>query len=545
MSISQDRAQHLVDHYNHSLEQQIAEHGSSLACSDEDLWKQVQAQLSEEDAQEAHCLGLDPLSVMEESLEADAALMATPRQVRATGGLRGLAKAFKILEQVALNLYLGPWREEYKVVKMYSGIFTHYIKPALSMPQIEKLFGMLGYQPCLTQYEQFQLQSHGVSTNSQDKLLRSSCAFFLARCECCLLLAALGSHCGEVRWELSLVRERLRGHTLQVALDNMKRALEDKPHPMEPFDGGAAVDLYLDEQVNERQRDMVTNYHDSPHSLQWQNPNSASLPTKKHSNGMLPDSSASPLSTREQVCISTFRCQLDSNRTGSPAVDSSHSRHPSEEATIDKVDPNFHRLLRVAALLQNETEITHFCSCLQAPNQCLKQCIQCNNLHNTTCTLLQHCLQVGHDVLLPEEMEKLAASLPQNDGLKTGALQKSSTVTSSNTAVPSFSAFNNPKSMSSVCDPITYHNCCNLSQLDPQLMCIDCRVFHSAPCTAMELCQAKHTVKGLGTCSCGRACSRKPLVLCRYCGNEFCNNCWYRDPLTCICGQNFDLSSPV
>lgn len=290
---------------------------------------------------------------------------------------------------------------------------------------------------------------------------------------------------------------------------------------------------------------MVTDYHDNSHSLQWQNVNSAPPPIKTHNSGTLSDSSASVLSTSEQVCISTFRLQLDSNTPGSPAVESSHTRNPSEEARLDKVNPKFHRLQREPGLLHNKSEIPDICWCLQSPNLCLKQCIQCNSFHNTNCTLLQRCCQVGHDVLLPEEMERLAGALPQNSELRTGASQKSPSVSSSNTAVPSFPAFNTSKSMSWACDPITYHNCCNLSQLDPQLMCIDCRVFHSAPCTALELCQAKHTVKGLGTCTCGRACLRKPLVLCRYCGNEFCNNCWYRDPLTCICGQNFDLSSSV
>lgn len=101
--------------------------------------------------------------------------------------------------------------------QMYSGMFTHYIKPVLSMPLILKVFGLLGYQPCSGRHEQLHRQSPGVSSAAPGNLLNLSCAFFLARCECRLLLSALGTHGGEAEWELSLVRERQRGCSLQVS----------------------------------------------------------------------------------------------------------------------------------------------------------------------------------------------------------------------------------------------------------------------------------------------------------------------------------------
>lgn len=102
--------------------------------------------------------------------------------------------------------------------QMYSGMFTHCIKPVLSMPQIEKLFGLLGYQVSSSRHEQLRLQSARVSPSSLNDLLCLSCAFFLARCECRLLMTALGNHVGEAQWELSLVRERQKGNSLQVCL---------------------------------------------------------------------------------------------------------------------------------------------------------------------------------------------------------------------------------------------------------------------------------------------------------------------------------------
>lgn len=93
--------------------------------------------------------------------------------------------------------------------------------------------------------------------------------------------------------------------------------------------------------------------------------------------------------------------------------------------------------------------------------------------------------------------------------------------------------------------PMPFHQCCDLAQLDPQVLCLTCGVFHAAACREKDLCQKTHKCKPLGVCcSCGSTCTRKPLVLCRYCGSEYCRNCWYRNPLACTCGQTFD-QSPV
>lgn len=122
MSISRQRSRDLVSAYEHSLEHQIVGKGSSLVCQDEELRTQVEGMLMDGDAREMHQLGLEPLKVMEESLKAVAASASAPvanvRRGKSNRGLQGLAKAFEVMEQAALNLYLGPWREEYKTVKV-------------------------------------------------------------------------------------------------------------------------------------------------------------------------------------------------------------------------------------------------------------------------------------------------------------------------------------------------------------------------------------------------------------------------------------------
>lgn len=101
------------------------------------------------------------------------------------------------------------------LLQMYSGTFTHFIKPVLPTSQIEKLFGLLGYQ-LISRHNQLRLQPSRVSPGSLGDLLSLACAFFLARCECRLLLMALGKHAGETQWELSVVRERQKGNSVEV-----------------------------------------------------------------------------------------------------------------------------------------------------------------------------------------------------------------------------------------------------------------------------------------------------------------------------------------
>ncbi|XP_070763933.1 spermatogenesis associated 2-like [Enoplosus armatus] len=546
MSISRQRARDLVTAYDHSLERQIVGRGSNLACRDEELWRQVEGPLGDGDAQGTHCLGLDPLRVMEESLKA-AAAAASAGRVQARGGLQGLAKAFEVLEQVALNLYLGRWRGEYKVVKMYSGVFTHYIKPVLSMPQIENLFGLLGYQPSPPRQEQLRLQPPRVGPASLDDLLRLSCAFFLARCECRLLLTTLGKHSGEAQWELNLVRERQRGHSLQVALDNTKKTLEVNQPLMEPFGEEAEVDLYTDDQVNGRHGRAAVADDESPRSLTWATQRRVSPPAvRTHGNGA---TSLSAASTGEDVCISTLNCRLtqasplESDTTRSSLAGTRQDGRP-EEARFDEAES---RSLQVEAkgLCESAAEADHFCGCLQSTRLLLKLCVQCNAFHDVTCALLQHCLTASHHVVSPdittEEMEAQGASL-RASGMSASPTLSSS---SSGAAMSSLALCNDPKSIIPPRHPIAYHDCCDLAQLDPQVLCFSCGVFHSGSCREIVFCQKHHTTRQLGVCSCGRACSRKPLVLCRYCGSEFCRGCWYRNPVECPCGQTFDQSSTV
>ncbi|XP_077424360.1 spermatogenesis associated 2-like [Vanacampus margaritifer] len=542
MSMFDERAQHLVVAYDHALEQQIVRRGSSLVCSDEDLWKQAEELLSNKNAQETHCLSLDPLKVMEESLKVEADSTKAPKfgsakRVKARRGLRSLAKAFEVLEQAALNLYLGPWREEYKVVKMYSGMFTHFIKPVLSTAQIEKLFGLLGYQRS-TRREQLHLQLLQVNPLILDDLLCLSCAFFLARCECRLLMTALDNHSGEAQWELCMVRERLRGNVLQVALDNTKRTMGFK-QPLMESDEESDVDLYTDKQVNGGQRGVLVPNDDSSRSLPW-----GTLPVNLHHNGAL---SSSSQATTECVCVSTLSCQVSSNSESKAFRGSSARMSAGGDATAHLDRQAYAQMEDTSAGMgKNEVESNTLCSCLQSPHLYLNQCMECNTVHDSSCAVLQHCSQKGHQVLLPSAMkESAAAASPRSLNVRPQPLTVPPTLSSSAATMSSLSLCDNPKPLSPFYPPISYHDCCERNRLDLQVVCLSCRVFHSAPCKELDSCLSQHTLKTLGKCSCGKACSRKPLVLCSYCGSEYCTVCWYRNPLLCVCGQTLDQSSTL
>ncbi|KAL1256994.1 hypothetical protein QQF64_012539 [Cirrhinus molitorella] len=231
----------LINKYQSNLEKQIEKGDRTLVCRDEKFCKEVELLLCSGSAQKKHILnGLDSLAVMEKSLH-------TFPSKTGQMGLEKLSKAFEVLELAALNLYIYPWRREYRLVKMFSGMFTHSIKPALTLQQAKELFGLLGYQASsLHEQQELALNSKLVPA---DFLLSLACGFFTARMECQLLLSALGSVDRSVEWALQLVKERQAGHSVQVAFENTKRKSSAASVTEAVLAGGmdAELDLYTEQ----------------------------------------------------------------------------------------------------------------------------------------------------------------------------------------------------------------------------------------------------------------------------------------------------------
>lgn len=313
---------------------------------------------------------------------------------------------------------------------------------------------------------------------------------------------------------------------------------------MEPFDGEADMDLYTDELINGRQREAVVNDDDSRRPVdapRWLTQKNAPAAVKPHRNGVT-----------QQLCISTLHCQvpkmapLEPESTRSSSASRGQGRPPYEESGFDQADAQSVSLqFGAMGLSKSVSETSRLCSCLQSSPLCPNHCTECNTLHHVACDL--HCKMNNHSIVRSYMMsEESEAAEAQSECLDAGDMGAISLTSSSGAAMASLVPHDDPESLHPSVPPITYHDCCNLAKLDPQLLCRTCNVFHSRSCRDADRCQSQqHEVQKLGVCRCGKTCPRNPLVLCRYCGKEYCRDCWYRNPVACTCGQTFDQSSPV
>lgn len=308
----------------------------------------------------------------------------------------------------------------------------------------------------------------------------------------------------------------------QVAFENVKKQLDVSESPMELID---EADLYRDEPVNGEQKEWIIDNEENPHSLIraiQSNPSSPAGQTRSIGANYMPSSPES-----------------DTSRSSS--FNKSKGKRSSEELKY-KLDS---QQIQASGIGKGESEINHLCSCPNGlDHPC--HCFDCNSFLDPTCAFLDECTMKDHKGQfadnLPEKMkEARELSLPSPIFRESGTKN----VTSTNAATSS----------SDVCDaaesaplqPISYHSCCDLKMVnpDPRIFCPKCLVFHAHWCKEGKLCQESHEATRLGLCSCGKYCARKPLVLCRYCGREYCRKCWFRQPIMCICGQTFDQESSV
>ncbi|KAJ7997763.1 hypothetical protein DPEC_G00215500 [Dallia pectoralis] len=515
MSFSRKKSRNLVELYQLNLEQRIVQGDSDLVCRDEKLLKEVEGLLRESPSQDIQLLlGLDTLQVMEDSLK------ATPAPpVKGRVGLEGLARAFEVLELAALNLYLCPWRKEYKVVKMFSGMFTHYVKPALSTQQVADLFGLLGYEaPDGRRCDELRLRSPALPV---DTLLRLSCAFFAARCECCLLLSARGPQTRGGLWELSLVQERQQGHSLQAALDNTKRRLETVTEK-ENVPGLSAVegdvDLYTDHFSEKKDVGFVRDPPGSP--VRVGHTNTSPIITQDR-NGLA--------THKEYACVSTLNCQLtrtpSSGSMRNTQINMKRDCTDADLAKSERVDLFSCPEERSASCSPKSPGGSRFCSCINtSPGSCVEHSAPIDNMS----THLRETSDNKESVLTEESSR--ASPWHQISGDGAASPTRSDDKRQQMDVVQSR-------------DPILFHMCCPTANPDPALACLTCRFFHTSVCKEAELCQRMHKVKNLGACM--SACQKLPYILCRYCSAEYCKDCWYREPLDCVCGQPFDQSSSV
>lgn len=425
------------------------------------------------------------------------------------------------------------------------------------MLQVTELFSLLGYHVSVGASGEEELRL-GTSRMLADDLLLLACSFFIARCECQLLLSTLEplspSPARASEWELRLVQERRRGHSLQVALQSVQRSLGSPLRPVKEIScdstSEADEDLYTGEgDVGYSSPEAVEGPVRARGSHRPQN-----RPLKQsHSSPLLTTSGAASSQTA-RLCVSTLNYQITT--PSSPGgVARPEPLGGLEEQTFQKPGS------KSPSVPQKHPEV---CSCVES-GQHYYLCQDCNMLHGLTCAITDHCRDLRHNVSfsghadLPEasglsEIKHIKLMSPKDKQSPPGFPERHFCLVG--TDKPHITCYTCRSAHDCLCvegqqcaesnhqveyqlepsQSMPFHDCCTTSH--PHFGCLDCREFHSASCYRGDSCKQTHNVHILGD-KCEK-CSLPPEVLCRHCCAQFCRDCWYKSPLQCLCGKPFE-----
>ncbi|XP_035275130.1 spermatogenesis-associated protein 2-like protein isoform X1 [Anguilla anguilla] len=491
----------VCEQYRVSLERRIAQGDIDLVCGDEELCQRVEGMLKEGDPRDVLTVrDLDILAVMEDSLK------APPDWGRTVGGLKGpatvpglgaISKAFEVLERAALNLYLCPWRKEYRVVKIFSGIFTHLLRPALSEQQVVHLFGLLGYQA-----KEAELELRGPPPSAAT-LLGLACAFFAARCESRLLSAAAAASSGGPGAELTLVQERRKGHSLQGALESLRKAGESSWGYTEQAD----LDLYTadgeglsgETEAASAGQKLSTAFEDRE--------GASSLPAGGSSNSV----SASSL----RVSI-TLKSQQSAARSLEPERQPAVSRTAGDGVMVTEPE-------------QNQT-----CTCYCTPCS-LYYCQQCSHVHSIICDISDSCRKNNHNL---ELISDPALSGPS----KVGASSEPWKESSAGKAFPSaWDISKEGRASTALSEELKVGSETGLDRPKEGGA-------SAAPVEQTGESRASRTLRPELGLTCDRQdCKNLCNAFCKSCNFKICHDCWLYKQTVCACGGTycFRMSSSV
>ncbi|XP_007937430.1 spermatogenesis-associated protein 2-like protein [Orycteropus afer afer] len=161
--------------------------------------------------------------------------------------LRGLARAFELLELAAVHLYLLPWRKEFTTIKTFSGGYVHVLKGALSEDLLTRSFQKMGYA---------RRDNHRLTVTAPPpacQLVQVALGCFALRLECEIMdevLTQLGTSL--LPAEALLAARRASGDVASCVawLQQRLAQAEDPPPPLPPRSSPAALrcalDLYRD-----------------------------------------------------------------------------------------------------------------------------------------------------------------------------------------------------------------------------------------------------------------------------------------------------------
>uniref|UniRef100_A0A8B9IUY9 VPS9 domain-containing protein n=1 Tax=Amazona collaria TaxID=241587 RepID=A0A8B9IUY9_9PSIT len=160
--------------YRHCLEREFRR-GRAVPCSDPSFVERLRWRLRREPSV-LRALQEDAPELLARGLR------GWPDPGRA---LPGLARAFRLLELAAVNLYLFPWRKEFGTVQTFSGAYVHSLRSALPEDDLERSFARLGYE------RQDQHRLTVARLPPEPELLAAACGFLACRLECEILVEVM------------------------------------------------------------------------------------------------------------------------------------------------------------------------------------------------------------------------------------------------------------------------------------------------------------------------------------------------------------------
>ncbi|XP_040906641.1 uncharacterized protein LOC121190118 [Toxotes jaculatrix] len=124
--------------------------------------------------------------------------------------LSAFIKATELLETLCINLYLQPWKKEFKTLKTFTGPFVYCLLPVLSGSTIESVLASIGYLPHAdAPQSEFRLSEDA----NPDRAMLVGFELLLARVECYHLLELLEKDELEPQEMLDILRRRVGATT--------------------------------------------------------------------------------------------------------------------------------------------------------------------------------------------------------------------------------------------------------------------------------------------------------------------------------------------
>ncbi|XP_067853606.1 spermatogenesis associated 2-like [Heptranchias perlo] len=310
------------------------------------------------------------------------------RTLNYTSTLKLLIGAFELLELAAVNLFLYPWRKEFKTINTFSGAYVHYLKPAICNEDLVRIFKKMGYKP------KDNLQLEIKDTPHSLESIRLAFEFFATRIECEILLEIVGKL---EHYKISvdeLIRERKSMESIDTCVDKLKmsrsadRSQRESQLERTPPTVSSGENIYTDLKVN---------------SSAW---NQAGSPSQREYNGSVirsPPQRLPRTTASDQYKDDAYSKHI----TGIPGTDCvfslSHQDSKFEELqdlsknrhdfNSDISNPNTNGNMKMVLLEGDISSIEKYeeHSCLANGESALYCCETCRTVHTIMCETLKTC----------------------------------------------------------------------------------------------------------------------------------------------------------